>query len=153
MQPPGGGTVFTTGIGYAATTTTAATANLATFTTGTLTGNTYSVYVLFGNTNLQAVQDASIGLSINGGAFTTVNVTDAQNTDNFLRFDITGAASGDTLTIDATATATAVGGGNGRPYIGGVTFTAPVPEPATWVAGAFCLGVGSIALRRRCLHA
>lgn len=148
LQPPGGGTSFVTGIAYAATTTNAATASLATFTTGALTGSVYSVYVLFGNTDLNVVQDGSIGLSINNGAFTTIAVTDVKGTNDFVRFDVTGAQQGDTLTFEATA-AGQTGGTYNRPYIGGVTFTTPVPEPATWLAGALCISAGATVLRRR----
>ena len=148
LQPPGGGTSFVTGIAYALTTGNSATAPLATFTTGALTGNTYSVYVLFGNTDLNVVRDGSIGLSINNGGFTTIAVTDVKGMNDFVRFDVTGAQQGDTLTFEATASGQ-TGSTYNRPYIGGVTFTTPVPEPATWLAGALCLGAGGVAWRRR----
>ena len=154
LQAPGGGTVFTSGIGQPpGATNTPVMADLATFTINAAAGTnrSFSAYVLFGITDGINVFDASIGLSINGGTVFTVPVTDATFTNDFLRFNISGVNAGDTLTFSATDTAVdAHGSTSNKPYIGGVTFSGVVPEPSTWAL----LGVGGAALLgcRRCVR-
>ena len=124
LQPPGGGTVFTTGIGQPpGASTTVETVELATFTLNAGTNQSVSAYVLFGITDGINVFDQSIGLSINGSPVLTVPVTDTTFTNDFLRFNVSGLKAGDTLTFSATDTAVdAYGSTSNKPYIGGVTF-------------------------------
>ena len=114
------------------------------------TNQSLSVYVLFGNTDGIHVFDASIGLSIDGGAAFTVPLTDTTETNDFLKFNVSGLNAGDTLTVSATDSALdAQGSNSNNPYIGGVTFSGVVPEPSTWamlLCGASLLG---LAMHRR----
>ena len=137
VQPPAGGTVFSTGIGQPlnGASTTPYTANLATFTLDADEGTnrSFSVDVLFGNTDGIHVFDASIGLSIDGATAFTVPVTDTTETNDFLEFNVSGLNAGDTLTVSAEdAALDAQGSTSNKPYIGGVTFSGVVPEPSTW---------------------
>lgn len=147
LQAPTGGTAFTTGIAY---NNTAGQIDLASFTLKTGTSQNYTVFVLFGNSDGNAVFDQSISLSLNGGSTATASVADTQSTNNFLTFNVTGLNAGDTLTFSATPAAQdAFGHANPAPYIGAVSF-AVAPEPSTWtvlLGGAICM-LG-LALRRR----
>jgi hypothetical protein len=138
LQPPGGGTAFRTGIGYRSS---AGTATIATFQSnaGSGTNRSFTEYVLFGNTDGIGVMDSSIGLSVNGGTPITQAVTDTTNTNDFAVFTVAGANPGDTFAVSASA--------SNQPYIGGVTFSALTPEPAS----LSLLGMGSVVLlvRRR----
>ncbi len=152
LQPPAGGTVFSTGIGQPASgaSTTPFTANLATFTldAGEGMNRSFSVYVLFGNTDGINVFDASIGLSVDGGTVFTVPVIDTTETNDFLKFNVSGLNAGDTLTVSATDTAVdAHGSTSNKPYIGGVTFA--VPEPSSWAAMSLGAGLLGLTLRHR----
>ena len=152
VQPPGGGTVFSTGISQPlnGASTTPYTANLATFTLNANEGTnrSFGVYVLFGNTDGVHVFDASISLSINGGTTLTVPVTDTTETNDFLRFNVSGLNAGDTLTVSAMDSALdAQGSNSNKPYIGGVTFM--VPEPSTWSLMLSGVGLFGLSMLRR----
>ncbi len=151
LQAPTGGTAFTTGIAY---NDTAGQTNVASFTLNTGTNQNYTVSVLFGNSDGNAVFDQNIGLSVNGGSAVTALVTDTQSSNDFLTFNVTGLNAGDALTFSATPAAQdAFGHANPAPYIGAVSFAA-VPEPSTCavlLGGVICtLG---LALRRRARRA
>lgn len=117
-----------------------------------LTGTVPSVFyvsLLSINTN-----NANLGLS-DGSASANVNISAAQSSVNTLyTFQVSGAASGDTLTEFATASADTSGGQHGGVTgeidSGGVLFSSTipaVPEPAT--VGIAGLGLGMLLLRRR----
>ncbi len=154
LQPPGGGTVFSTGIAQPSTGAANApfTVSLATYTLNSNEGinRAFNVYVLFGNTDGVHVFDQSISLSIEGGTAFTVPLTDTTQTDDFLRFNVTGLNAGDTLTVSATSSAVdAQGSASNKPYIGGVDFALGVPEPSTWAAMVAGAGLLVLVLRRR----
>ncbi len=154
LQPPGGGTVFSTGIAQPSTGAANApfTVSLATYTLNSNEGTNraFSVYVLFGNTDGVHVFDQSISLSVDGSTAFTVPLADTTQTNDFLRFNVTGLNAGDTLTVSATSSAVdAQGSTSNKPYIGGVDFALGVPEPSTWAALLAGTGFLVCALRRR----
>jgi hypothetical protein len=150
LQAPGGSTAFTTGLGEEVVSGNSITANIATFQLNAGVNQAFSLYVLFGNTDGNEVADQSIGVSANGGTTVTTSVTDTIATNDFLRFDVSGANAGDTFTIVATSAATDHFGDNSKvqPYAGGVTFGALVPEPSTGCSLAFAVA-GLLGWRRR----
>ena len=146
LQTPSGGAAFTTGIAY---NNTAGQVNLANFTLNAGSNQNYTVSVLFGNSDGNAVFDQSISLSVDGGTAVTAAVSDTQSSNEFLTFNITGLNAGDTLMFSAMpAVQDAFGHTNPAPYIGAVSFAA-VPEPSTWTVllGGVVYALG-VMLRR-----
>jgi hypothetical protein len=140
---PGGVTAFVTGISYAAPGD--GPSDLVTLSFGNAGPSAFTFYVLYGNTDRNAVQTTSIGVSSNGGIPASVLVTDtAVPTNNFLSFSVAGAMLGDTFTFSATSF------GPDQAYIGAITVSAilDAPEPSSMaILGAGL--VGGMFLRRR----
>lgn len=140
IQAPGGSSVFSTGVAYVGS---SGTSNLATFTLNSGSDVSFTMYVEYGNTDANALDDSFIAVTANGSQTVTTSVTDSAHVNDFVSFLVTDANAGDSFTISSNGP---------RPYIGGVTFSlggvTDVPEPASFAllgAGAAALG----CLRRR----
>ena len=116
----------------------------------TLTSNSIhslDIYLEYGVTDLNAVNDSSLALSVDGASAVRASLHDVKSTNLFTEFTVSGLSFGDTLEISGIGS---------RPYVAGVTFdinptiaATIVPEPAGWLglsAGLVCLAV---ARRRR----
>lgn len=143
ITAPGGSSAFRTGTEY--NSGNPANVILATFT-ATFNGS-FTVYILNGNTDLPFVEDTEIGLGVSGGSEVSSPSLQADTTNQFNIYTVTGVTAGEVFDIYAM-------GGNGVPgdesNVGGITFNAsPVPEPSSLVLlGAGVLGAFGATRRR-----
>ncbi len=151
IYAPGGSSLVQTGVVGAAALTQPATTtnvNLANITLSSNTSFNYSdfyVYVMFDNIPGDGTAvDSAFTLSL-GNATATMTVVDSSGlggsdtTAEFAKFEVTGAAPGDVLTLGATADMWYE-----KPYFSGVSFAevGAVPEPSTsalMMGGLLCL--------------
>lgn len=140
IQAPGGSTPFIVGVSFVPF---AGTANLATFTLTSGSNLSFTMYVEYGNTDANALNDRYIAVTADGTTTATTNITDTAHTNAFASFNITGANAGDTFTVSSSSTS--------RAYIGGVTFqmSTPVPEPASILMIGSAMAALGLARRRR----
>jgi hypothetical protein len=145
VTAPDGTGPFQTGIAYT-TSCCGQTALLSTFST--LSAGDFTVYVLDGNTDHNGVGNTFIGLGVDNGAAVTTS-TALFGTNQFTRFDVTGATTSDVFQVYATADTTE------HPSLGGLTFSnispsaSPVPEPSSISLGLLGLGTCITMARRR----
>jgi len=148
LEAPGGSANFQPGIIYGSDTNVSD--NLFKLTLNSSAIQSLNIYIDFGVTDLNAVNDHSITVTANGGSSATVGgIVDTRSTNNFMAFSVTGLSLGATLEFS---------GIGARPYIAGVTFdingTAAgasatiVPEPGSvlLLGGAM---LATLGLRRR----